>query len=473
MATQQEVEQAVKAIALHVKNELSSLESKLEKLSVPAGIEEKLAKIDEVYESLKGLEEEMSERYSEEIDDIRHEVSKLSKEIDEREEEHTKFTENLIELRRQITEVKTKKAPVPAPDLAKTIEQIKSELTKKLSEAPAKELAYLEEALEELRTEIAELKESKPSKTYELVNELSSLKEHVNELQSQLDERLEKIKLEETHAPDERFGELESFVKKELARIDASLKGVTQQDLLQLQAIKNELEQKLKEADEFTKKTSGFDTSLGQKLSTLDASLNKKMSEADTKLADLGAKVNQRLKEFDTGMEERIKKIEAADVAVIHKRIDKLEGEVEARNLLNMERRLATLEDETKKLEEIRKLLEDEGAFRVALEKRMSDSETKMSNVEKAKPARFEADITPIIARRLEEFSHALDRKFPELMTRDEFERFSADVNNKLRYIEAPNVEPIEKRLEVVEKNLSDLNYALRKMLDRMPVVVE
>ena len=470
MASPQEVEQAVKAVALHVKNELDRLEVKLEKLSVPAGIDE--AKIDEVYERLKGLEEEMSERYSEELDDIRHEVSKLSKEIDESEEERSKFTENLIELRKQITEVKMKKAP-QAPDLTKTIEQIKSEFSKKLSEAPAKEeLARLEEALEELRSELAELKESKPSKTYELVNELSSLKERVNELQSQLDERLQKT-LEETHAPDERLSELESYVKSELARIDNSLKDITQQDLSQLRIIKNELEQKLKEADEFTKQAFGFDANLGQKLSTLDANFNKKMSEADTKIADLGTKVNQRLKEFDAGMEERIKKIEAADVAVIHKRIDKLEGEVEARNLLNMERRVATLEDETKKLEEIRKLLEDEGAFRVALEKRMSDLETKISNVEKAKPARFEADITPIIARRLEEFSHALDRKFPELMTRDEFERFSADVQSKLRYIEAPNIEPIEKRLEVVEKKLSDLNYSLRKMLDRMPVVVE
>ncbi len=328
------------------------------------------------------------------------------------------------------------------------------ELPEEISEKLSK-IDEIEEKFESLRKELEELKAGvPPGKDYS---------KDIEDLRRQL------------KASD--YTKIESYVKSELDRFDSMLKGVTQQDFSKMRAISEEMGKKLQEIEEISKRAAEFDASLGKKRVDLDTNINKKFADIDTnfnkKMADLSAKTDQKLSDIDSGIEQRIKKIEGADAVVMQKRMDKIEGEIGTRNLLNIERRLAILEDETKKLEETRKLLEDESVYRVSLEKKISDMEKKLNYVEKSKPARFEADITPIMTRRLDEFSRALDRKFPELITRDEFNQFAAQTRVKPQYPESVNVGSLQKRMDLIERKLGDLTHALKSLINRIPVVVE
>lgn len=307
----------------------------------------------------------------------------------------------------------------------------------------------------------------KLAKLEKVDKEFEALWEELDELKRHKGAAQEMEKIREEMLSDTR--ELEAYVKSEVGRVEGVINS--RQDLSRLRAMTEEmenktgfLETKLREAEQLAQKISSVD--VGKKIADFDSNFNKKLSDIDSR-------INQKLSDFDKSFEARVKKIEAADVAVLSKRIEKLQETIELGDIHDITRRIEFLESETKKLEETRKLLEDESVYRVSLEKKLGDVEKKIDYVEKSKSARLEEEVTPIIARRLDEFARALDRKVPELMTREEFERFSGDVEQKLRRIEAPDTAPIERRIESLEKKLDRLTTVLKDFLNRMPVVVE
>lgn len=315
----------------------------------------------------------------------------------------------------------------------------------------------LETFLEELKDEMRDVKSHLESHDYS--SNIDELKEHKSVISKDVGELKKHVEYIKASSNPERVNKLEGYVKGELSRFDQKLQQATKQDFSKLQQTADELKNKLEQVEiDFSRKT---------------GELDKHVAEAENRIRDWDAVASRKLEEMDRNLEERLGKIEAIDAAIIDKRIGKIEEEINARNLIDIERRMETLEDETKKLEEIRKLLEDESAYRSSLEKKTKELEMKMGGLYKERPSVLESEITPIIARRLEEFARALDRKVPELVTKDEFEQFATNVSNKIRYVEAPDTAAIERRMESVERKLDQLTSVLKDMLDRMPVVVE
>lgn len=339
-----------------------------------------------------------------------------------------------------------------------------------------------------VKNELGRLEAGMPA----VAEKLSALEKTQNETKAALQElgglkkQVEYIK---ASSSPERLGKLEGYVKGEITRLSQELESSKRHDYPRMQQSAEELAKRFQEIEsDFSGKISrlhAMEEQIKARMDQMDADISGKVgkfyahisdtesrkqqfdAELSKKLGDIDSRLAQKVQEMDSSLEQRVKRIEATDVAAIHKRLDAFEER--SRNLLNNERRMETLEDEVKKLEEIRQLLQDESAFRASMEKKLRDMETR----QRERPAVPETEISAIVARRLEEFARVLDRKFPELVTRDEFAKFAADVDGRIRYIEAPDTAAIEKRIDSVERKLDSLVSVLKDLLDRMPVVVE
>lgn len=143
----------------------------------------------------------------------------------------------------------------------------------------------------------------------------------------------------------------------------------------------------------------------------------------------------------------------------------------EIRNILKGD---VDLDIKSRSLEEMRS--EEEDVERLAIEKKVLDLRHKISSLEAnvKKPAEIKTIVDrSYIVKEMEEFARKMDEKYPNLATRDEFETFKKEINNKIDLIETPNLEHIEKKIEDLEKTLSDITEVMRKLSRKIPAVVE
>jgi chromosome segregation ATPase len=151
---------------------------------------------------------------------------------------------------------------------------------------------------------------------------------------------------------------------------------------------------------------------------------------------------------------------------------------------------------ETGKLEEeienTRHALENEAAKRLSLEKRVHETEAGIAETQKkleginnieelAKLGEKIHDMeknmkmasVKLLTQQLNEFAKAMDRRIPNIVSREEYTRQVAEIHHKLKAIESPDFAPMGVRVERLEKKLNDIADLLRGLHNRVPVVVE
>jgi hypothetical protein len=78
-----------------------------------------------------------------------------------------------------------------------------------------------------------------------------------------------------------------------------------------------------------------------------------------------------------------------------------------------------------------------------------------------------------VITKHLGEFAKVMDKKLPNIVTREEYLSFIRDADKRLRNIESPDMSHIMQRIEMLEKEISSINTMARDVYNRIPVVVE
>lgn len=73
----------------------------------------------------------------------------------------------------------------------------------------------------------------------------------------------------------------------------------------------------------------------------------------------------------------------------------------------------------------------------------------------------------------LEQFATSLDKKFPEFVSKRDYSRDLAEVSQRLKSIQSPDLSPLAERVMFLERRLTEIYDMMKSMSSRMPVVVE
>ncbi len=145
-------------------------------------------------------------------------------------------------------------------------------------------------------------------------------------------------------------------------------------------------------------------------------------------------------------------------------------------------------------IKEARAALEDESVNRLSNEKRMSDIENKLNrvdgvvghienveglDVEKLSnriqdiESNMKMNTVRLLTQQLNEFAKSIDRRLPNIVSREEYTRQIADLNQRMRTIEAPDLAPLGARVERLEQKIEEVAAMMRGMYNRIPIIVE
>ena len=179
----------------------------------------------------------------------------------------------------------------------------------------------------------------------------------------------------------------------------------------------------------------------------------------------------------------QLKKLELQDVKKLNDMFSKFE-ELEGYDISKL----------SKQLKDATNAVEDESVSRVSMEKRLSDIESTMgrfngivSHIENAEgldirklsdriqdmETNMKMSTVKVLTHQLNEFAKSLDKRLPNVVAREEYLRQVADINQRLRNIEAPDLAPLGMRVERLEKKIEEVASMMRSVYNRIPIVVE
>lgn len=85
----------------------------------------------------------------------------------------------------------------------------------------------------------------------------------------------------------------------------------------------------------------------------------------------------------------------------------------------------------------------------------------------------LESRASAIVTKEIASFSEAIDKKFPDLVSKSDFSQWSRAVAQRIQTIEAPDMSPLADRIDHLELRLNELTALIREIAVRMPIVVE
>lgn len=86
---------------------------------------------------------------------------------------------------------------------------------------------------------------------------------------------------------------------------------------------------------------------------------------------------------------------------------------------------------------------------------------------------KIELAATRFFTENLEQFATSLDKKFPEFVSKRDYSRDLAEVSQRLKSIQSPDLSPLAERVMFLERRLTEIYDMMKSMSSRMPVVVE
>ena len=164
----------------------------------------------------------------------------------------------------------------------------------------------------------------------------------------------------------------------------------------------------------------------------------------------------------------------------VHKEVETLKTLVDrvAAVETSLDRRIIDIEEKlTEDIDKHRKafdaqLIKSEERFNQALKNETADIR---ALIERA--GKMEKDIdsrtAAIVSKELASFSEILDKKFPGLVSRQDFEELSQEVGKRIVAIEAPDISPLARRMDELEHRIAEISKLIRTMNARLPMVVE
>ena len=438
---------------------------------------------------------------------LEHHVNENFFEIQRRLDELLKFQDrakiNFLEVERKIIELEQRGAAAtpaaaapPAEELAslesKLMEKIKSledivmllELeVVKAKERPAVAVPELEvtpkvpsaledrlKVLEEKVSAIEKLKLKVPTELIHHEPRLKSIEENILSTQYRLREEVSRL---ESMMASQVVTEPSAtrFIQKMREEMDELRRDIEKAEMLKheilskeksfatktdIEAFEARIRSEIGHIHDLTDRIAAAERSVDTKLADIEERLRSEV-EAHTKAA---AEIEQNLrKEIDTHRRAFDSKVADLETAIrndleIHRRTFDTK-------VIDMEERVGKIAAEIAQ-SEIRRLAPMTAEKGEALMNRVNTIERDL-----------ESRATAVVSKEIAAFAEAIDKKFPDLMTKADFAQWSKAVAQRVQTIEAPDIRPLMERMDRFELRLNELAGLIREMATRMPIVVE
>ncbi len=332
----------------------------------------------------------------------------------------------------------------------------------------------LGQILEELRgTELIDIQQLNQA-----LSDLKELEKHdVNSLRKKMDDirnfrtdELEKVNhvlaaLKGTETKDikkiaevtEHLSKLEGHHVKKLTELADELKDTEVHDV-----------KKLREAVAEFRKAENHDVKrLTDEISSIKESIDNEAVNRVSVEKRLSSMENEfgKFENVEAAAIEALNKMELRDVqnALDQMKEMKFSIDEESTKRISMEKRLLEMEEEIHKNSQLGEEMENvEGIGLNSLSARVQDMEKNMKMIS-----------MKMLTQQLNEFAKAMDRRFPNIVSREEYKREIADLRQRVRTVEAPDMAPLGSRVERLERKVEEAIGMMKGMYNRIPYVVE
>ncbi|MBI2232336.1 MAG: hypothetical protein HYU56_00275 [Candidatus Aenigmarchaeota archaeon] len=504
MTQPNEVEEVVKAIAVHVKTELRTAKDEINRVNErierrSKDIEDKIQLLEnkiltdktaapkDIVSKISELEKKLAATHTASDTErmLDEKISRKLKEIEDRSsasKSDTDISDELADLRSRIESMKTSTG-VSLSALEKKISSGGSKNAQNIEskiETLEAALNNLQKSQQELRKESAALvsikkklqdisgKHEIPSviidKLAEFENRVSSVSETVNAdlgKISGLESKVMSIPEELESRLDEKLNERLSEIRSEISQKPSN------QDPDGLADIRSQIEDIKNSNDE---KLASFKNSNDENLASLESKLANEMQRLEEDMKH-PAGVDDRTNEMVNKLEK------------MHTELEKRLADNAKTELPDMGKRIEFLEGEMKNLQKSEKRTEEEDVIISSIDKKMSDLEMfakdtqanmgYIKSVEGKLDKAIDAKATRIFTKQLEDLSRIMDKRYPSLVTRDDLQKSISEIKRQLEAVESPNIAALAEQVDYLEKKVEATYNMLKNISNRIPVIVE
>ncbi|GEM_PF-5291803 len=485
----EDMQNSISLIAKHVKSELD--EAKQAKPKVPAADVQELKQYKEKIGALEAAVRTITKHVKDELEATKKEVkeAQLKTMLDLKRAQPQQDDGKISDVERRLNEE------------IERVEEFVADSNKVLAEDTEKKFSQELARLEDLIHDSSHVLTEKGMEGYiAKINKVKqSLERYVNVkaqlLETRINEISEMVKGMEASRDflqmDEKITGLESRMVTEIGDVKRNIEGID--------GMKREIDH-VKGYIELQK--SGGDAAMAETRAKMEENM-KKMS------LDLTHRMNQMKRTIDEEAQRFKDLVGEQEVQAIRNELEELRHSMdnENANRLSLEKNFDDLENTIKnfnvreEVESVKRSIENETANRLSLEKSLADMEKnvtemkeKYSGVMKLEHLDFEKveqeiaafrdsvksaerdmnlKAMNIITEQLNEFARTMDRRMPDLMTKDEFLVSLAGIKAKMQNIQAPDLRPMALRVEQLEREVGNISNMMHAMYNRLPIVVE
>src|SRR3989344_1882486 len=451
-----EVEASIKVIAQYVREQSEKIESELGSLKGTEPLYDAKPEIEQLKSSIESLRSSPSAPVSLDGDRVRKSIQILRNEFDTFRNDTSPKLQYIDKKTDKLKEIVD--GSIGSSDLEDLKRHVGS-MDKKMQDTLAlkEELDDIEETLTKMKAIANKLKDfDAASYREEFDRHMGQILEKAHELEtadihklSQLADQLKDTEIHDIKNLASKLKHLENLEAgdaKKLIEMMDQLKGTELHDIRSL--AKHVKESKDAMEDEAVNRMS----------------MEKRIAEMEAKVGQIKNLETNDIKQLNAAL-EHIQGIEMEELKSIASTVREAKEalEEESVNRLSTERRLAGMEAKVNKASEIASHIENvEGLDIQKLSNRINDIESNMK-----------LNTVKLLTQQLNEFAKSMDRRIPNIVSREEYTRQVADLNQRVRTVEAPDLSPLGARVERLEKKIEEVVSMMRPMYDPVPIVVE
>ena len=214
--------------------------------------------------------------------------------------------------------------------------------------------------------------------------------------------------------------------------------------------------------------------------------LDKYRNNIDKKISEMEQEFQNRIDGLKMVLEEEAKNI-LAGASKTEIETMKQEGEKIRLDMQGMSKKLMILEDEEgvdissvdKRVQDLKKSLSDMQSEITKMKNEDYDNISLRREVEaikervKSPDEHIKTIATKHMMKQFEDFTHYLDKKMPDIVTLDEFQKYMNSINSRLQSIEASGMRNLSAKVDVLERSINIMITQLNNVHLSMPKIVE
>ncbi len=436
----------------------SKFESEAEFLDYTKSINNLREKITFLEKTLKTTEMEDYEKLEKEFETLKRSLrlaegkdhAKISARINQIEAEMKK-KEDYIKLEAELETLRRGLRITEGKEHAKINQRI-SEIEAILRKAESTDYAKLEAELAALKRSLQTAEGEDHAKISARINQIEAemkKKEDYTRLEAELETLKRSLRLAD--------GKDHAKISSRIAEIEAALKTTESHDFAMLQSRLSGLEKGLMDSGKIDHAKITKEISEIEK--TLKAAENKVLSELRSEIEALKAMqgdIKKRVEEEILGKEGILDEARQKFQAEVEEKISYFSSKIDE---LAMKMQLEKEQiSKSLNMDELMKIRND-----ILTQKRA------IHDIER----NLEISAARFFTENLEEFAKELDKKIPQVVTRDEFAKEIRLFDTRLKRIHAPDTSGIEQRLVLLERKISEIYAMTRNFSMQQPIIVE